>query len=83
MAARQVEDGVLGAHAVITHVRVLVYELLLLHAESVNHLSHALGSLWLDDSRGDFVFLAAFVQIFKRATIVVDRLSLERAGSLG
>uniref|UniRef100_A0A7S3MPM3 Uncharacterized protein n=2 Tax=Favella ehrenbergii TaxID=182087 RepID=A0A7S3MPM3_9SPIT len=45
MARRQVENGVHGADAVFAHVRVLVHHILLLLAQAVDHLAHAVSSL--------------------------------------
>ena len=49
----QVENGVLSADAVFSVVRILVDETFLFEAEIVDHLTHPLSWLWLDDSLGD------------------------------
>ena len=49
----QVENGVLSADAVFSVVRILVDETLLFEAEIIDHLTHPLCWLWLDDPLGD------------------------------
>ena len=53
MRRLQVEDGVLGADAVFSVVRILVDETFLFEAEFVDHLTHPLCWLWLYDPLGD------------------------------
>ena len=53
MTGLKVENGVLGADAVFSVVRILVDETLLFEAEIVDHLTHPLCWLWLDDPLGD------------------------------